>query len=300
MNVSTTPSATAIHTSQVNAIVQINSGQVATGSNDMRIKVWNTSGMSLVNTYTGHTTSVVSLAVLANGQLGSTSATEGFFQWTLATSSLSFTPYGWGGLSILMWNSKTNGYVIARAIDSQIMYNNQNWFNGYSTHLAIDIIPTDGTVIGVGATLDLILLPSGIVNFTVNNNGTSMTSVKVLPDNMTAVVGQTNGLMKLFSLTSQTFGVSSTVHTASVVMLQVTPDSLYLVSAAADNKVILWTWSTLTQVKTFSPTLSGTVTAGAVITSNLTGKIDLTIFVFKSYGATAINLTSNNLCFLRF
>jgi WD40 repeat protein len=278
MTVSSTAATVSSHTSAVNSIVQINSGQVATGSADTTIKVWNMSSSSipLVNTYFSQTASMYSLAVLTGGTLASLGGDYKFYTWTLAaTPSVTFVEPG-GILNTLARNPFDGHWFLARAGYSDAIYETA-YPNGWAqpsghTYAAVDFIPSTGMIVLVGNYIDLILVPSGTVNYTVSNGGTSASCVKSLPDNITVVVGQTNGLVKLFSTSSKSFGVSQSVHTAQVVMIQVTPDLNYLISAAADNKVIVWVWSTLTQVNAFTPSLTGTLSAGAVLASTYTGK----------------------------
>jgi hypothetical protein len=57
-------------------------------------------------------------------------------------------------------------------------------------------------------------------------------------------------------------------------MLALTPDLLYLVSGATDNKLVIWSWSTmsLTQVNAYS--VGGTVNAAAIIAATYAGSRD--------------------------
>jgi WD40 repeat protein len=256
------------HTLQVNSIVQISSVQVASGSNDSKIKTWNLD-QSLVNTFTGHLGSVMSLGLLGGGLLGSVATDGCFFQWTAVNAStMTHASINCGGVSSFAWSPVGSIYLLVSYICHDIYY--KTW-KLTGTYNAIDIIPTSGHIVGVGATLDLVLWPSITVNFTVSNNGTILCRLKVLPDSVTVVVGGTNGLLRLFNTITRTFGASQSVHTTRIVMLDVTPDLSYLVTAAADNTVIMWLWSNLTQVMAFSPSVTGTLSAGVVITSNFTG-----------------------------
>jgi WD40 repeat protein len=233
----------------------------------------------VVNTYYGHTGSVISLAVLTGGtlaSLGNDSPDNCFFQWTLSAPVSLVKNCMNGALRTVARNPYDGKWALTRTGYNDIIYESTypgGWPVGSNTYTAIDMIPSTGTIIAVGATLDMILVPSGSLNFTVSNGGTNLCSVRALPDNLTVVVGQTNGLIKLFNTSAKLFGAQQTAHTAKIVMLMMTPDLGYLISAAADNKVVVWVWTSLTQVSTFSPSVPGTLTTGTVIANPVfTGK----------------------------
>lgn len=59
------------HTNGVYSLVCLPAGQLASGSEDNTIKLWDVSSGSSVTTLSGHTSVVVSLVVLPDGRLAS-------------------------------------------------------------------------------------------------------------------------------------------------------------------------------------------------------------------------------------
>jgi WD40 repeat protein len=70
------------HTNFVQTLATLPNGNLASGSWDSTIKIWNPSTGSLVYTLTGHTNEVYSLATLPNGNLASGSYDSTIKIWT--------------------------------------------------------------------------------------------------------------------------------------------------------------------------------------------------------------------------
>jgi len=71
------------HTGAVFPLVALPNGNLASGSNDMTVKIWNTNNRSLVYTLTGHTNFVRTLVSLPNGNLASGSYDNTLKIWTI-------------------------------------------------------------------------------------------------------------------------------------------------------------------------------------------------------------------------
>ena len=69
------------HNNNVRALVELQNGDLASGSWDNSIKIWNSSTGLLKRTLIGHTSWVSSLAVLQNGHLASGSADRTIKIW---------------------------------------------------------------------------------------------------------------------------------------------------------------------------------------------------------------------------
>ncbi|CAF1013692.1 unnamed protein product [Brachionus calyciflorus] len=76
------------HTSGVSSLTVLNNGNLASGSVDRTIKIWNTNDFSLVRTLTGHTDIVRTLSVLKNGNLASGSSDRTIKIWNTNDGSL--------------------------------------------------------------------------------------------------------------------------------------------------------------------------------------------------------------------
>ncbi len=67
----------------VNTLVTLPNGNLASGSNDMTVKIWNTNNGSLLYSFAGHTNYVYRLAILPNGNLASGSYDKTVKIWTI-------------------------------------------------------------------------------------------------------------------------------------------------------------------------------------------------------------------------
>ena len=73
------------HTSAVFCLVVLPNGQLASGSFDKTIKIWDTNTGKEIRTLKGHTNSVYCLVVLPNGQLASGSRDQTIKIWDTNT-----------------------------------------------------------------------------------------------------------------------------------------------------------------------------------------------------------------------
>ena len=71
------------HTHIVSTLATLPNGNLASGSNDNTVKIWNPSTGLLVYTLTGHTSGVITLATLSNGNLASGSYDNTVKIWTI-------------------------------------------------------------------------------------------------------------------------------------------------------------------------------------------------------------------------
>jgi WD40 repeat protein len=70
------------HTDWVRALTVLQNGDLASGSDDKTIKIWNPIDGTLKRTLTGHTNSVLALTVLQNGDLASGSSDTTIKIWS--------------------------------------------------------------------------------------------------------------------------------------------------------------------------------------------------------------------------
>jgi WD40 repeat protein len=132
----------------------------------------------------------------------------------------------------------------------------------------MDVLLPSGSVI-VGSSNLEIYDPSGNKVFGYSYPG--ITRVKLLPDNITVILGLATGSLVLFNSNANAFGNSTTAHYNKINFLSVTPDHLYVISSADDSQLIVWTWSTmnLTQVNSFR---WGSMPTGAILMNNYISK----------------------------
>jgi len=75
----------------VRSLAVLQNGDLASGSFDQTIKIWDSSTGSLKRTLTGHSDWVMSIAVLQNGDLASGSGDKSIKIWDSSTGSLKRT-----------------------------------------------------------------------------------------------------------------------------------------------------------------------------------------------------------------
>jgi WD40 repeat protein len=266
----------------VNVIKQINANQVITGSTDATIKIWNSSTNTLVNTYYGHTNEISGIVVLPDGILASGSWDCTVRIWDTVNNAVTVIATGW--IDRMVWNPVT-GQLIANGGGQLNVINPASLtLTNFSTYglgyFAVDVLLPSGLVILGGSHLDIWDSTSGMRLFTYTVSGTIQT-VKLLPDNVTAVCGyQSTGLLQLFDTNLTTFGSQNyTGHANSVVMITNTPDLLYVITAASDNAVIIWTWSSMSLMFQKKFTVSTTVNIASLIASVYTDGTRIYCFI---------------------
>jgi WD40 repeat protein len=274
------------HTNSVNSILRINQDQVATSSSDFSIKVWNVNTGTLVTTFYSHTDAVIPLSVLPGGILASGGPSQLMRFWNMQTKTviaknnmpvgiyeicaLKYIPqYGPNGTLVA-----TGGYLNFFDAGSLNLTNTINTGREYWT---IDVhVPTGNFLAGADSILDYFNISNNNNcnggPYTYNASTGKVNRIKILPDNDTVAIGINNGQIQLFTLSTKAWGASYSVHTASVNVLLLTPDLLYLVSGASDSTIVLWSWTTgsLTQVNRF--TVAATVVQTiAIMDTTFTG-----------------------------
>jgi WD40 repeat protein len=276
------------HTSSVNAVLQINSNQVATASADSTIKIWNIGNTSLVNTYSGHSSSAQALAILPGGLLASGSNDLTIRVWNMQSQDVTTVSGLPAGVNAMILNPTVspNGALVVvmasgylsfyDAVTLSLLYSINASGHAYYT---VDILLPSGNAIVGGSYLDIYNTTGGLVYSNVSNSS-SVNRVKLLPDNVTVACGLQNGAITLFNSSGKTFGATYTIHSSYVTALFVTPDRLNLISGSmVDNKLVLWSWASmsLTQVKTFS--VNGLVFSGTALTTAFTSSKELFLFL---------------------
>jgi len=139
------------HTDQVNALVLLSDGSLASGSSDNTVRIWNPCSGTLLRTLIGHTKGVTALALLSDGSLASASSDGTVRVWNplagtlirtfsepnlYQINALALLPDGtlaFGGSSgiIRIWNPFTGAVVM-------------NMTDGYSSAVLVSF--PDGTL----------------------------------------------------------------------------------------------------------------------------------------------------------
>jgi WD40 repeat protein len=239
--------------------MRINQNQVASGSSGKTIKIWNIDTNSLVKTFFGHTNDISGLVVMPNGNLASGSIDGTVRVWDTKNNAVQLITTGY--VSSLVWNPVIERLVVNTygiGLIDPISLALTSLSTGGRSYYDADVLLPSGNLIMAGAFLDVYILPSGTQSYSFNTAGI-LYKVKQLPDNTTAVCGfQSTGDILLFNTNTNTWASQTySGGSNSVVMIAVTPDQLYVITAAWQQTIKVWTWSTmsLTLVNAFtSPT----------------------------------------------
>jgi WD40 repeat protein len=295
------------HNDTVNNLLQISQTCVASASNDKTLKVWNMNTNSLVNSYYGQTAQVNTLALWANNQVAAGGNDSRIWLWDMSGGNANYSYITLTApiytlkmhpmYSNLMAINTFNSIILYKMVSGSYIVNKT--ITTSRTYSDMDILLPSGNVIATGPYTDVYLFSNGTRYYTLTNSVNGC-KIKQLPDNKTVVVGRTDGKMSLFNSNTSTQGSNYSVHTGAIVMLQVTPDLLYLVSGGSDNKLVLWTWAlmSLTQVNTYAVSVSGMVKSGVLITPTYT-QSNKTNFFFKGSAYLCTNCQIAKYCKLQ-
>jgi WD40 repeat protein len=261
------------HSSSSNNIIQINTNQVITVGNDHTAIVWNVNTNTLVARYYGHTNALGSAAVLSSGMLATCSMDSSVLIWDMQRNAL-FTSIGFSVRVNSVHMNAVNGYFVVSTSSLIALYNPTSFtlVNTKNTGLLYwsgEVLLPSGNMImcGPGA-VDVWTLPA--FNKTFSTATLAATRCKLLPDNMTVVIGTYTGPLTLFNSNTSTLGSSYNVHTDQINTIGMSPDRFYVVTCSNDYTVVVWLWNTmsLTNVKTHSLIMGG---MAVVIASSWTG-----------------------------
>jgi WD40 repeat protein len=299
------------HTSSVVRLIQINQDQVASASGDNTIIVWDKQTGSVVNQYWAHTSAVKDMCILPSGLLASgandltmriwdmQSNTLTTFNLPAAFQSLIFNPLiGDSGALVV---SLANSISFYDAVNFSLILN----FTTTRTYNGIEILQSSGNVFAGGSSLDVYDSSGNLIYRNTSSCGT-LSKVKLMPDNLTVVMGFASGDLQLFNATESTSffnpmdntttiiinyvlqNSAITAHSSKVSILELTPDLLYFVSGGLGGNLVMWTWSTmsLTRKKTF--TIPNSIYSAVIIPTTFTNSKTFTgdvfcFFIFLKY-----------------
>jgi WD40 repeat protein len=162
-----------------------------------------------------------------------------------------------------------NGLLVVNMVNGISLFNaislvSTGWISTGQTYNDMEFLPNGNVILG-GSTLDIYSLPSGNITFSSSlSSGQQISRILTLPDNVTIVLGDTNGSLVLFNSNTNIFGTKFSSNMSNVQTLLLTPDLIYIISGGENNQIILWNWITMnltfvTQFTTFGPVFSALI-----------------------------------------
>jgi WD40 repeat protein len=231
------------HSAAVKHMLRISATQVASGSDDGSVRFWNLSTGAFVNTYNYYGCGIQGLAVLPSGILASSAGCGALFWNTTAqitqpltlvrTSNSINGPFKYFANNNSLVGPSNGAYFFDPVSFNLSIVNNGRGYND------IDIHPSGMIWLGGGNYLDYINITTGQVIGSITTSVGSPVRIRIMPDNVTMIVGYNTAVTQVVSLSTSTLGLSYKGHTSDIISLSVTPDSLYLVSGSTDSSIIV-------------------------------------------------------------
>lgn len=251
------------HSSDVNSVTFSPDGQMlATGSDDLTIKLWNLATKQEIRTFKGHTSWVWAIAISPDGQtIASGSADKTIKLWNLNTgkeirtlighsdgvASVAFSPDGKLLASssldktIKLWNLQTNKEI--------------RTLTGHSQTVASVAFSPDGKTLASGSwdkTIKLWNLNTGKEIRTLRGHLDLVSSIAFSPDGQQLASGSKDKTIKLWNINTGKVIRTLTGHDDKVTSVAYIRswDSVTLASGSNDNTIKLWDTATGQEIRT--------------------------------------------------
>jgi WD40 repeat protein len=208
-------------------------GMMITGTQDSTIRIWDLQNNLLVNTY-------------------------------------SFTDV----FNCMVWNPVQSNIVVALHNSIRIYDITSNNFTDFSAttgtntdYYFLAMLPSGTGVIAGSFNVEVWHLTgnvSKVLSYYPAYGGSFVVSILVLPDNITAVAGYSNGVMSLFNI--NTLAIGAQYQIANMVnMMQMTPDNLNVICNSWGAQMVIWSWRTMNLTQMASYWTINKVSAGIVV-----------------------------------
>jgi WD40 repeat protein/tRNA A-37 threonylcarbamoyl transferase component Bud32 len=257
------------HSSDVNSVTFSPDGQMlATGSDDLTIKLWNLTTKQEIRTFKGHSSWIYAIAISPDGQtIASGSADKTIKLWNLNTgeeirtlkghsdsvSSVAFSPDGKLLASssldktIKLWDLETNKEI--------------RTLTGHSKRVASVAFSPDGLTVASGSsdkTIKLWNLNTGKQIRTLTGHLDLVSSIAFSPDGQQLASGSRDKTIKLWNLETGKEIHTLTGHDDKVTSVAYipkggyskNPDSVIVASGSNDNTIKLWDIATGREIRT--------------------------------------------------
>jgi len=235
------------HTNAIYRLAILPNGNLASGSLDNTIKIWNPNTGSLVFTLKGHTNLVSTLAILSNGNLASGSFDNTIKIWNPNTGLLVYTLTGHTNM---VWTLATlpNGNLASGSMDRTIKIWNHNTGSIFSTltgHHVISLVtlPNGNLASCSGDTTVKIWNPNtGSLVFTLTGHTGTVWTLATLPNGNLAS-GSLDRTIKIWNPNTGSLIYTLTGHTSDIHSLA-TLSNGNLASGSDDNTIRIWNSNT--------------------------------------------------------
>ncbi|GAP98886.1 WD40 repeat domain-containing protein [Leptolyngbya sp. NIES-2104] len=219
---------------------------VISGSEDRTIKVWNIETGTILNTLSGHTDVVRSLALTADRTLISGSGDRTIKLWNLQTNQLIQTlDHGSPVWSIATYGDRLfsvgeDGTLKIWSLSSQTVLQS---IRAHENRIFSVVISPDGKTIataGLDRTIKLWNAQTGEAIRTLTGHNDAVRALAFSPDGQSLMSASWDQTVKQWNWQTGELVHTFEGHTARVVSIAVSPDGQRLVSGSIDNTVRMW------------------------------------------------------------
>jgi WD40 repeat protein len=305
------------HTSYAYVLNTLTNGNLASGSLDGIIKIWNPNTGSLIYTLTGHTNGVTTLAALPNGNLASGSYDNTIKIWNPSTGSLVFTLTGHTN-GLLTLAILSNGNLASGSYDNTVKIWNPitgsliYTLTGHTNYVQkLGTLANGNLASGSGDNTVKIWNPStGSLVYTLTGHTNGILALTSL-SNGNLASGSYDNTIKIWNPSTGSLVYTLTEHRSAVWALAILPNG-NLASGSYDRTIKIWNPNsgslvyTLTghtsPVYTLATFPNGNLASGSAYPDNTvkiwnsnTGSLVYTLTGHTSYVFTLATLPNGNL-----
>lgn len=241
--------------------------QLASGSVDGSIKLWDTASGKELKRLEGHTKTVNSVAFSPDGsRIASGSADHTIRLWNVAggqeircleghtdpVTSVAFSPDG-GRIASGSWDTTIKLWDVATGLELRRLEEHTSWVNSVA-------FSPDGRHLA-SASSDLRVMvwdeQSGEVVSTFNDHSDNVTSVAFSPDGRRLASASADQTIKLWDRSSDVLLLSLRGHSGEIYDVEFSPDGRQVASASADHTIRLWDVGSGQEARRFESHIEG-------------------------------------------
>ena len=245
------------HSDDIQSLVLLPSGDLASGSRDNRIKIWNRNDWSLKHTLEGHADNVYSLVVLSNGvDLASVSSDGSIKIWNtqdwIVKRELAVLE---GSVSLLVLR---NGDLVCGSKKVIYIWDTDNWFikkilEGHESWVWSLVQLANDNFLASGSSDDSIKIwdiNDGVFITTLTEHFDTINSLLILPTTGYLVSGSSDKTIKIWNTDGWSVLCTLHGHKRGVYSLAILRNG-DLLSGSEDRTIIIWNTTDWSLIKTF-------------------------------------------------